>query len=248
MYCHKCGNKISDDSKFCDKCGTVVTAQNSEQTNIVKTEAPAVATSSEKTADVTIEKTTPSKYAHLLKADEEFGDFITRAGAYLIDLVIGAYVPLFMIGLIIGLANPSSTFFSNTATSELLAFAFLVAYHTTCLAVSSTTVGKHVLGLRVVDTDGKELGFWKSLGRSISYFFSSLLFGLGFFAIAWSDDSRGWHDDLAGTLVICKKSKKVTAGIVFAVIALAIVVTCTAIEINSNSNSQSSANSTYGNQ
>ena len=24
MYCEKCGNKLDDDSKFCDKCGTVI--------------------------------------------------------------------------------------------------------------------------------------------------------------------------------------------------------------------------------
>ena len=24
MYCEKCGNKLDYDSKFCDKCGTVI--------------------------------------------------------------------------------------------------------------------------------------------------------------------------------------------------------------------------------
>ena len=35
MYCKKCGNKLVEDSVFCDKCGTNTPASSSAQTNIL---------------------------------------------------------------------------------------------------------------------------------------------------------------------------------------------------------------------
>ncbi len=40
------------------------------------------------------------------------------------------------------------------------------------------------------------------IGRYLGYYLSILGLGLGFFWIMWDKRKQGWHDKLAGTLVI----------------------------------------------
>lgn len=65
------------------------------------------------------------------------------------------------------------------------------------------TPGKMLLGLRVVDA--KTLGnpsFAQALGRQLAYLLSSIVLMLGFIWIAFDGRKQGWHDKLAGTVVI----------------------------------------------
>jgi uncharacterized RDD family membrane protein YckC len=40
------------------------------------------------------------------------------------------------------------------------------------------------------------------VGRYLGYFVSTIPFGLGLFWIGWDKRKQGWHDKLAGTVVI----------------------------------------------
>jgi uncharacterized RDD family membrane protein YckC len=40
------------------------------------------------------------------------------------------------------------------------------------------------------------------IGRYLCYYLSSLLLGLGFIWVAFDSRKQGWHDKLAGTLVV----------------------------------------------
>jgi uncharacterized RDD family membrane protein YckC len=63
------------------------------------------------------------------------------------------------------------------------------------------TVGKIVMGLRVVGPGGKRLGFWRSLLRVIGYFISAFTLGLGFLWVIVNKKHHGWADKLAGSSV-----------------------------------------------
>lgn len=67
----------------------------------------------------------------------------------------------------------------------------------------SATPGKTALTARIVDvaTGGKP-PFSKLVVRSVGYLLSVLPLGLGFLWIAWDRRKQGWHDKLAGTVVI----------------------------------------------
>ena len=65
------------------------------------------------------------------------------------------------------------------------------------------TPGKSVFGLMVVDArSGTVPGFGQSLGRYLAYFVSALPLALGFLWIAFDSRKQGWHDKLAGTVVV----------------------------------------------
>jgi uncharacterized RDD family membrane protein YckC len=64
------------------------------------------------------------------------------------------------------------------------------------------TVGKMVMGLRVVTSDGRRLSFMNATGRYFAKILSAIILCIGFIMIAFTDRKRGLHDMIAGTLVI----------------------------------------------
>ncbi len=64
------------------------------------------------------------------------------------------------------------------------------------------TIGYKAMGLRVVRLrDGGPIGWGQALGRFLSYIISGI-FGLGYIWILFDGRRQGWHDKLAGTVVI----------------------------------------------
>jgi uncharacterized RDD family membrane protein YckC len=80
-------------------------------------------------------------------------------------------------------------------------WAFL--YMWLALTVFGKTIGKTVLGLRVVGSDGTVAlhSSW-ALVRTLTYPISIGLFGLGLFGIVWGRERRAWHDHFAGSAVV----------------------------------------------
>lgn len=65
-----------------------------------------------------------------------------------------------------------------------------------------TTVGGIVLRLKVVRLDGRRLD-WPTAGvRAVGALFGSLAGGLGYFWAGWDPEKQGWHDKIAGTIVV----------------------------------------------
>ncbi len=64
------------------------------------------------------------------------------------------------------------------------------------------TVGKMVMGLRVVTSDGQRLSFMNATGRYFAKILSAIILCIGFIMVAFTDKKRGLHDIIAGTLVI----------------------------------------------
>ncbi len=78
-----------------------------------------------------------------------------------------------------------------------------LAYFSGMWAWKGTTVGGVVLKLQVVrQANGGTLTFVVALVRALAAAFSIVVLFLGFFWIAWDRDKQGWHDKIAGTLVV----------------------------------------------
>ncbi|EDM3692333.1 RDD family protein [Salmonella enterica subsp. enterica serovar Infantis] len=65
------------------------------------------------------------------------------------------------------------------------------------------TPGKMALRLRVLDAEsGRPASTGQYIARYLGYFVSTVPVGLGFFWIAFDRRKQGWHDKLAGTVVV----------------------------------------------
>lgn len=68
------------------------------------------------------------------------------------------------------------------------------------------TLGKKVMGLRVVTEDGKRLSFLRATGRYFGKIVSAAIWMLGFIMAAFTSKKQALHDLLAGTLVVKRKA------------------------------------------
>lgn len=64
------------------------------------------------------------------------------------------------------------------------------------------SLGKVVLGLKVVDYNTQRISFTRATGRYFSKFISAAILMIGFIMIAFTAKKQGLHDMIAGTLVI----------------------------------------------
>ena len=83
-----------------------------------------------------------------------------------------------------------------------LALVLGLSYFTYFHGAWGQTIGKMIVGLKVVQVDGQPLTFSRSLVRAIAYFFSALPVFLGFFWVGFTAHKRSWHDAIAGTIVV----------------------------------------------
>lgn len=139
------------------------------------------------------------------------GGFFRRACAFAIDtLVISALsvILFFMcyVGYKVGLSahgrvltwEHSTPFFTLLTWGWIgLATAYFVVFH----GNEGKTIGKWLLGLRVVTADHGDIAYRRAFLRWIALVaFAPVL--LGFLWVLWSREKRGWHDFLARTWVI----------------------------------------------
>lgn len=117
-----------------------------------------------------------------------------RLGAYCLDV----FIPLMVVWwALIGAA------LFDEIMPLIVVLAVLYAVWSLILFAKGATVGKKLLGMRVVKEDGEPAGFFTMLirewiGKSISGF---VLF-LGYLWILFDQENQGWHDKLMSTYVV----------------------------------------------
>lgn len=120
--------------------------------------------------------------------------FWERMGAAFLDIVI--------VGIISGIAHGPLGLLMAFVSGPPVFLIIALAYFAGMWAWKGTTVGGIVLKLHVVRQDGRPLTFPAALVRGLAAALSVMVFLLGFLWIAWDDDKQGWHDKIAGTIVV----------------------------------------------
>ena len=78
-----------------------------------------------------------------------------------------------------------------------------IVYETILLAQwNGQTIGKKVLGIKVVSASGAKLDYLKAFIRTISKILSTIALGLGYLWMLWDGKSQTWHDKIADTYVV----------------------------------------------
>jgi uncharacterized RDD family membrane protein YckC len=90
------------------------------------------------------------------------------------------------------------------ATVAMAAFTVLFGplYFFVSWMFTGRTIGTGIFGMRVVDTDGYEIGGWSAALRVLGYGVCILTLGLGFLWAAVDSRRMGLHDKIARTVVI----------------------------------------------
>jgi len=141
-------------------------------------------------------------------ADVEYAGFWIRVGAALIDSVIVVAVTFPLLLWIYGWG-----YFGDGTTVIAGPSDFLISWVGPAVGViafwlyKQATPGKMVLSLRVVDAEtGNTMSVGQSIGRYLGYFVSIIPLCLGLIWVGFDRRKQGWHDKLAGTVVIRSKS------------------------------------------
>jgi len=152
--------------------------------------------------------------------DACFGGFWRRAAAYGIDKLILQIFSILLLTagwLIIEVKQPvgwpgedMALFDSLPGAGVLWSYYFAtllldMVYFTWFHGSVGQTPGKVLFHLRVVQANGDPMTFGLAFLRWVGYLFSKLVLYLGFFWIAFDREKRGWHDRIAGTIVIVNK-------------------------------------------
>jgi uncharacterized RDD family membrane protein YckC len=133
--------------------------------------------------------------------------FGKRLGAALIDWIVVAFFSYLVVmllgvaGALVGMFTPGGPI-APERLMILLAFLIGLGYFVYGWARGGATLGKNVLGLKVVRADGADLGWGKAILRYVGYIVSGLALSLGFLWINFDKLRQGWHDKFAGSYVV----------------------------------------------
>ena len=142
---------------------------------------------------------------------EAYARFLPRLAAFLLDALFVGFLPVFVLGLLIGLLTPLLGMAAiGVGPAEviiviiqlilpLVAAAYFIAFET---SAKQATWGKQIVGLRVEGIRGERISFGKSLGRYASKCLSYLTFGLVFFMPLFTKRRQAMHDLMAATVVV----------------------------------------------
>ena len=137
--------------------------------------------------------------------------FWVRSVAFLVDLttvMMLALVGSFLVwgAVEIGGAFSSTSEFAlewlQTTATTVLTVLIAPGYFILFVGWRGQTPGKRLLGLKVIQVTGEEVGYARALVRWMGQCLGLLLFGLGFLMVAVSRRKQGLHDKLAGTSVV----------------------------------------------
>jgi uncharacterized RDD family membrane protein YckC len=132
-----------------------------------------------------------------------------RLGAYIIDVILVTMIIVLVavVGALATAVSATSGAVSLAVSSALLLvlaiFVVSLGYFPYFWVRGGATPGMRIFGLYVVrDRDGGPVSGGQAILRLIGYWVASFVFYLGFVWIFIDKRRRGWHDLIAGTVVV----------------------------------------------
>ncbi len=139
----------------------------------------------------------------------EYVGFWARTGAYLIDAVLLIVIISPLLMAFYGEYYWLSEQFIKGPMDFFLSVVFPTVAVIVFWVLKQATPGKMAISAKIVDAKtGGVPTTGQYIGRYFSYFLSSLPLGLGLIWIAFDSRKQGWHDKLAGTVVVRLKNRQ----------------------------------------
>jgi uncharacterized RDD family membrane protein YckC len=145
----------------------------------------------------------------LLTAVEfEYVGFWPRVGASLIDTVLVTLICVPLVTLIYGRSYWTSDTLVHGPADFLINWVLPAGAVLLFWIYRQATPGKIAIGARIVDAEtGEKPSTRQLVGRYLAYYVSIIPFMAGIVWVAFDPRKQGWHDKLAGTVVVRPKHR-----------------------------------------
>jgi|GEM_PF-690083 len=131
-----------------------------------------------------------------------FAGRLERLGAFAIDTFL-FLLPLLGFAAAYRFGTTVAAF--ALKTGSLVLAMLLAILQVTLLFASARTTGKKLLGLMIIRRDYQPANAGRLLLREVpGRLLCTLAAGLGYLPVLWREDRCGWHDRLAGTIVVTR--------------------------------------------
>lgn len=141
--------------------------------------------------------------------NSQYVGFLVRISAFIIDNILLLLVIIPPIIVMYGTEYFLSSDTIYGTPERILLYGIPLVLTVIFWAYKAATPGKMVMKVHIVDAiSGEEPTLFQSFVRYLGYYISLLPFGLGFLWIIWDKKKQGWHDKMAGTVVIKRLSEK----------------------------------------
>lgn len=139
---------------------------------------------------------------------------------------------MFLDGFILGLLSSalSGMFFRGSVRGDNVDFSFnyfpgliisFAYYAFFWIEHDGQTIGKKVMGIKIVRQDGKPIDLVTAVTRCIGYLISGAVFGIGYISATFNKKKLTWHDRLAKTyVVVVGKTNKLVSVIAIAALTV----------------------------
>jgi uncharacterized RDD family membrane protein YckC len=151
-------------------------------------------------------------------APTHYAGFWIRVAAWFIDAVllgiVNGVISAFFGGGLSTMIKPGqdassinfAAVFATMGTLILVTLAIQFVYFAYLeSSEKQATVGKMILGLKVTDLNGRRISFARAAGRFFGKFLSSMILGIGYIMVGFTEKKQGLHDMVASTLVVSTK-------------------------------------------
>ena len=133
-----------------------------------------------------------------------YAGFWKRVAAAIIDMVSLMFMGAFIGGFVGGIYGALT---GTAAGSHILgrAVGILLGWLYYAIMESSqkqATLGKMAVGIKVIDKSGEAVSFARATARHFAKILSAMSLGLGYIAVAFTKKKQGFHDMIAGCLVV----------------------------------------------
>lgn len=136
-----------------------------------------------------------------------YAGFWKRVAAYIIDLIIIAFLVYVAISLLAASLFDQPPGLAEEALGEFLVGWFYYAGFEA--SGKQATPGKMLLGIKVTDLEGEGISFARATARHFGKILSTAILFIGFLMVAFTEKKQGLHDKIAGCLVVNKEMESV---------------------------------------
>lgn len=145
-----------------------------------------------------------------MQPDElEYVGFWPRVGASLIDTILLGIIIWPILTAFYGESYWTSESFVQGPMDFLLSWVFPAVAVVLFWVARQATPGKMAVSAKIVDAKtGNAASTGQLIGRYFAYYLSLIPLGLGFIWVAFDKRKQGWHDKLAGTVVVRKRNRE----------------------------------------